>query len=90
MQSRHCGSERRARGAVDHGSYPNIRLFDNLCLDVQGEVPIAPIQSDFRQDFAMAFQALIVDKAEDGTVSQSIETIGVDRLPRCGRCERLT
>ncbi len=29
----------------------------------------------------MAFQALIVDKAEDGTVSQSIETIGEDRLP---------
>jgi acrylyl-CoA reductase (NADPH) len=29
----------------------------------------------------MAFKALIVDKAEDGTVSQSIETIGEDRLP---------
>ncbi len=30
----------------------------------------------------MAFKALIVDKAEDGTVSQSIETIGEDRLPQ--------
>ncbi|MHA1529930.1 MAG: MDR family oxidoreductase [Alphaproteobacteria bacterium] len=29
----------------------------------------------------MAFKALIVDKAEDGTVSQSIATIGEDRLP---------
>ncbi len=29
----------------------------------------------------MAFKALIVDKAEDGTVSQSIETIREDRLP---------
>ena len=29
----------------------------------------------------MAFKALIVDKAEDGTISQSIETIGEDRLP---------
>jgi acrylyl-CoA reductase (NADPH) len=29
----------------------------------------------------MAFKALIIDKAEDGTVSQSIETIGEDRLP---------
>jgi acrylyl-CoA reductase (NADPH) len=29
----------------------------------------------------MAFKALIVDKAEDGTVSQSIESIGEDRLP---------
>jgi acrylyl-CoA reductase (NADPH) len=29
----------------------------------------------------MAFKALIVDKSEDGTVSQSIETIGEDRLP---------
>ena len=29
----------------------------------------------------MAFKALIVDQAEDGTVSQSIETIGEDRLP---------
>jgi acrylyl-CoA reductase (NADPH) len=29
----------------------------------------------------MAFKAFIVDKAEDGSVSQSIETIGEDRLP---------
>jgi len=29
----------------------------------------------------MTFKALIVDKAEDGTVSQSIEEIGEDRLP---------
>ena len=29
----------------------------------------------------MSFKALIVDKAEDGTVSQSIEAIGEDRLP---------
>jgi acrylyl-CoA reductase (NADPH) len=29
----------------------------------------------------MAFKALIVDKSEDGTVSQSVETIGEDRLP---------
>jgi len=29
----------------------------------------------------MAFTALIVDKAEDGAVSQSIGTIGEDRLP---------
>ncbi|MEO1456260.1 MAG: alcohol dehydrogenase catalytic domain-containing protein, partial [Pseudomonadota bacterium] len=29
----------------------------------------------------MSFRALIVDKAEDGTISQSIETIGEDRLP---------
>jgi acrylyl-CoA reductase (NADPH) len=29
----------------------------------------------------MAFEALIVDKSEDGTISQSIETIGEDRLP---------
>ncbi|MBK0398704.1 oxidoreductase [Limibaculum sp. M0105] len=29
----------------------------------------------------MSFRALIVDKAEDGTVSQKIETIGEDRLP---------
>jgi len=29
----------------------------------------------------VAFKALIIDKAEDGTVSQSIETIGEDRLP---------
>jgi len=29
----------------------------------------------------MSFNALIVDKAEDGTVSQSVETIAEDRLP---------
>ena len=29
----------------------------------------------------MTFRALIVDKAEDGTISQSIEEIGEDRLP---------
>ena len=84
MQSRHCGPERRARGAVDRGYFPNIRLFDNLSLGVQGEVPTAPIQADFREDTAMAFKALIVDKAEDGTVSQSIETITEDRLPEAG------
>ncbi|MEM6679559.1 MAG: MDR family oxidoreductase [Pseudomonadota bacterium] len=32
----------------------------------------------------MPFRALIVDKAEDGTVSQSIETLGEDRLPADG------
>jgi len=30
------------------------------------------------------FKALIVDKAEDGSISQSIEEIGVDRLPADG------
>lgn len=29
----------------------------------------------------MGFNALIVDKAEDGTISQSVQEIGVDRLP---------
>lgn len=29
----------------------------------------------------MTFRALIVDKAEDGTISQNIEEIGIDRLP---------
>ncbi|MEM7172331.1 MAG: MDR family oxidoreductase [Pseudomonadota bacterium] len=32
----------------------------------------------------MTFKALIVDKAEDGTISQSIEDIGADRLPTDG------
>ena len=32
----------------------------------------------------MTFKALIVDKAEDGTVSQAIEEIGEDRLPAEG------
>ena len=29
----------------------------------------------------MTFKALIIDKAEDGAVSQTIEAIGEDRLP---------
>ncbi|MEM7226794.1 MAG: MDR family oxidoreductase [Pseudomonadota bacterium] len=32
----------------------------------------------------MSFKALIVDKAEDGTISQAIEEIGEDRLPAEG------
>jgi acrylyl-CoA reductase (NADPH) len=41
----------------------------------------AQIQFVMQEDATMAFKALIVDKAEDGTISQSIETIGEDRLP---------
>jgi acrylyl-CoA reductase (NADPH) len=60
---------------------PNIHLFDNSILDVQGEVAVHLYFTPFAGARPMAFNALIVDKAEDGTVSQSIEAIGEDRLP---------
>ena len=38
----------------------------------------------------MTFRALIVDKAEDGTISQSIQEIGDDRLPEADVTVKVT